>query len=56
MSRRKRRVYVHSGLQNAETDEPLAAGDRVILTGCFAIVTAVEGMAVKAKKERGAVW
>jgi membrane protein implicated in regulation of membrane protease activity len=49
MSRRKRRVYVHSGLQNAEDDEPLAAGARVI-------VTAVKGMTVKVKRERGAVW
>jgi len=49
MSRRKRRVYVHSGLQNAQTDEPLAAGARVI-------VTAVKGMTVKVRKERGAVW
>jgi len=49
MSRRKRRVYVHSGLQNAETDEPLAAGVKVI-------VSAVKGMTVKVRKERGAVW
>jgi len=40
---------VHGELWNAESDEPLAAGERVI-------VTAVEGMTVKVKKERGAVW
>ena len=38
---------MHSGLQNAETDEPLAAGVRVI-------VSAVKGTTVKVKKERGA--
>jgi len=49
MSRRKRRVYVHSGLQNAQTDEPLAAGARVM-------VIIVRGMTVKVRKERDAVW
>ena len=40
------------------SDEPIAAGDRVILTGgCpVAIVAAVRGMTVKVKKERGGVW
>ncbi len=40
---------MHSGLQNAQTDEPLAAGARVI-------VIVVKGMTVKVRKERGAVW
>ena len=40
------------------SDQPIAAGDRVILTGgCpVAIVAAVRGMTVKVKKERGGVW
>jgi membrane-bound ClpP family serine protease len=48
MSRRKGWVYVHGELSNAETDEPIAAGDRVI-------VTALKGMTVKVKKEGGEV-
>ncbi len=40
---------MHSEPWNAETDEPIAAGERVI-------VTAVRGMTVKVNKERGAVW
>ena len=46
--REKGKVHVHGELWNAESDEPIAAGDRVI-------VTAVRGMAVKVKKERGEV-
>jgi len=42
------KVHVHVELRNAETDEPIAAGDRVI-------VTAMRGMTVKVKKERGGV-
>ena len=48
MSRRKGKVYVHSGPWNTESDEPIAAGNRVM-------VTAVKGMTVKVKKERGEV-
>lgn len=40
------KVYVHGELWNAESDEPIAADERVI-------VTAVKGMTVKVKKERG---
>ena len=42
----KGKVYVHGELWNAESDEPIAADERVI-------VTAVKGMTVKVKKERG---
>ena len=42
-------MHVHGELWNTETDEPIAAGDGVI-------VTAVKGMTVKVKKERGEVW
>ena len=44
----KGKVHVHGEPWNAETDEPIAAGERVI-------VTAVRGMTVKVKKERGGV-
>ena len=44
----KGKVQVHGELWNAESDEPIAAGERVI-------VTAVRGMTVKVKKERGEV-
>ncbi len=40
------KVYVHGELWNAESDEPIAADERVI-------VTAVKGMTVKVKKEGG---
>jgi membrane-bound serine protease (ClpP class) len=43
------KVHVHGELWNAESDEPIAAGDRVV-------VTALRGMTVKVKKERGEVW
>ena len=46
MARRKGKVHVHGELWNAESDEPIAAGDKVI-------VTEVKGMIVKVKKERG---
>jgi membrane protein implicated in regulation of membrane protease activity len=39
-------VYVHGELWNAESEEPIAADERVI-------VTEVKGMIVKVKKERG---
>jgi membrane-bound ClpP family serine protease len=55
MSRSKGKVYVHGGLWNAETDEPITAGDRVILTGCCATVIVVRVMIVKVEKERGEV-
>jgi membrane-bound serine protease (ClpP class) len=42
----KGKVHVHGELWNAESDEPITAGERVI-------VTAVKGMTVKVKKERG---
>lgn len=42
------KVHVHGELWNAETDESIAAGDRVI-------VTEVKGMTVKVRKERGGV-
>jgi membrane-bound serine protease (ClpP class) len=42
----KGKVYVHGELWNAESDEPIAADERVI-------VTAVKGMTVKVKKGRG---
>ena len=42
----KGKVHVHGELWNAESDEPIAAGERVI-------VTEVKGMTVKVKKERG---
>jgi membrane-bound serine protease (ClpP class) len=44
----KGKVHVHGELWNAESDEPIAAGDRVV-------VTAVRGMTVKVKKARGEV-
>jgi membrane-bound serine protease (ClpP class) len=44
--RGKGKVYVHGELWNAESDEPIAAEERVI-------VTAVKGMTVKVRKERG---
>jgi membrane-bound serine protease (ClpP class) len=44
----KGKVHVHGELWNAESDEPIAQGDRVI-------VTALKGMTVKVKKERGEV-
>ncbi len=44
--REKGKVYVHGELWNAESEEPIAADERVI-------VTAVKGMTVKVKKERG---
>jgi len=44
----KGKVHVHGELWNAESDEPIAAGERVV-------VTAVKGMTVKVKKERGEV-
>ena len=44
----KGKVHVHGELWNAESDEPIAAGERVI-------VTALRGMTVKVKKERGEV-
>ena len=46
--REKGKVYVHGELWNAESDEPIAADERVI-------VTEVKGMTVKVTKERGAV-
>jgi membrane protein implicated in regulation of membrane protease activity len=48
MSGRKEKVYVHSGLWNTGSGEPIAAGDRVI-------VTAAKGMTVKVEKQRGGV-
>ncbi len=56
MSRTKGKAYVHGELWNAETDEPIAAGEGVILTGCFVLVTALRGMTVKIRKQRGEVW
>jgi membrane-bound serine protease (ClpP class) len=44
----KGKVQVHGELWNAESDEPIAADERVI-------VTEVKGMTVKVKKERGEV-
>ena len=44
--REKGKVYVHGELWNAESEEPIAADERVI-------VTEVKGMIVKVKKERG---
>ncbi len=40
---------MHSEPWNAEREESLAAGERVIRT-------VVRGMTMKVKKERGAVW
>ena len=40
---------MHGEPWNAETDEPIAAGERVV-------VTAVKGVTAKVKKERGEVW
>ncbi len=40
------KVYVHGELWKAQSDEPIAAGERVI-------VTAVKGMILNVKKERG---
>lgn len=45
----KGKVSVHGELWNAESDEPIAEGERVI-------VTAVKDMTVKVKKEGGRVW
>ena len=44
----KGKVHVHGELWNAESDEPIAAGDGVV-------VTALRGMTVKVKKARGEV-
>ena len=55
MSRRNGKVCGLGELRNAGSDESIAAGDRVILTGCCAIVTTVRGMTVKVEKERGGV-
>jgi membrane protein implicated in regulation of membrane protease activity len=44
----KGKVSVYGGLWNAESDEPIAAGDRVI-------VTAVKDMTAKVEKERGGI-
>ena len=42
----KGKVYVHGELWNAQSEEPIGEGERVI-------VTEVKGMIVKVKKERG---
>jgi membrane-bound serine protease (ClpP class) len=44
--REKGKVYVHGELWNAQSEEPIGEGERVI-------VTEVKGMIVKVKKERG---
>jgi membrane-bound serine protease (ClpP class) len=44
--REKGKVQVHGELWNAESEEPIAAGEKVI-------VTELKGMTVKVKKERG---
>ncbi len=44
--REKGKVYVHGELWNAQSEEPIGEGERVI-------VTEVKGMIIKVKKERG---